>query len=209
MCFGLSRNYKTQVDRVYSTDVGGPSLIDLSDGTQMALNTDTALRFRMTNEERTVWLEKGEAWFHVAHDAAHPFTVIVGKHRITDLGTEFLVRSDTGRFEVALVKGRAALSTGGAHSQIAMLTPGDEVVATPASTSFTRKTPDELADELAWQHGVLKFRHTRLADAVAEFNRYNTTKLVIADPSIADDGHRRRFQDQQHRRASCSARRWC
>jgi transmembrane sensor len=33
---------------------------------------------------------------------------------------------------------------------------------------------------------VLVFRNARLGDAVREFNRYNQSKLVIADPAIAD-----------------------
>ena len=172
-------------DRTYSTEVGGRALLSFADRTQIELNTNTAVRFRMTDQERTVWLEKGEAWFHVAHNARNPFTVVVGNRRVTDLGTEFLVRSEPGRFEVALLNGRAQLSTGGEHPQYATLTPGDEAVATPVGVSFTKKTPAELADELAWQHGILKFRHTRLRDAVNEFNRYNRTKLVIDDPVVA------------------------
>ena len=171
-------------DRTYSTDVGGRTLLTFSDSTQIELNTNTAVRYRMTTAERVVWLEKGEAWFHVAHDAKHPFTVIAGNHRVRDVGTEFVVRRGAGATDVALLSGRATLSTDGA--QTAMLVPGDEAVATRDSMAVTRKTPQELADELGWRRGVLVFRNTRLADAVAEFNRYNATKLVIADPSIAD-----------------------
>jgi transmembrane sensor len=170
-------------DRTYSTDIGGRAILKFAGGTQIELNTDTAVRFRMTGEERTVWLEKGEAWFHAAHDASRPFNVIVGKHRVTDLGTEFLVRRGSDGMEVTLLEGRAALSTEGA--QTAMLSPGDEAVARPTSMLITRKTPQQLADELAWRRGVLVFRNTKLADVVREFNRYNTTKLVIADPAIA------------------------
>jgi transmembrane sensor len=171
-------------DRVDSTDVGGRTLLSFSDHTQIELNTNTTVRTRMTTAERTVWLEKGEAWFHVAHDAAHPFSVIVGKHRIADLGTEFLARRDADDVDVILLNGRASLSADGA--QTATLTPDEEAVATSASLLVTRKTPQELADELAWRRGVLAFRNTPLVEVVREFNRYNTTKLVIADPSIAD-----------------------
>jgi transmembrane sensor len=109
---------------------------------------------------------------------------MVGRHRVTDLGTEFLVRRGSDEMEIALLKGRASLS--GESAQTAMLAPGDDAVATPVSIAVTRKTPQELADQLAWQRGVIVFRNTRLADAVREFNRYNETQLVIADPSIAD-----------------------
>jgi transmembrane sensor len=172
-------------DRTYSTDVGGRTLLSFADHTQIELNTDTLVRYRMTSKERTVWLEHGEAWFHVAHDAANPFAVVIGRHRVTDLGTEFLVRRGADGMEVALLKGRAALSTEGA--QTATLRPGDDAFATRVSMSVIRRTPQELADELAWRRGVLAFRNTSLAEVVREFNRYNTTKLVIADPSIAGE----------------------
>lgn len=172
-------------DRIDSTDVGGRTLLSFTDHTEIELNTNTVIRFRMTTAERTVWLDKGEAWFRVAHDAAHPFTVIAGKHRITDLGTEFSVRRDADSVDVALVSGRAALSAAGV--QTATLTPGDEAVATPLSLSVTRLTPRELADKLAWRRGMLVFHNTKLADVVREFNRYNTTKLVIVDPGIANE----------------------
>jgi transmembrane sensor len=171
-------------DRTYSTELGGHAVIKFADNTQIELNTNTVARVRMTTAERTVWLEKGEAWFEVSHDAAHPFSVIVGGHRITDLGTEFLVRRMPDGMEVALVKGEAALKSESA--QTAILSPGDDAVATAQSTTIMRKTPWELADALGWRRDMLEFRNTRLADAVREFNRYNATKLIIADPSIAD-----------------------
>jgi transmembrane sensor len=172
-------------DRSFSTDLGDHTLLKFADGTEVDLNTDSAMHYRMTTVERTVWLERGEAWFRVSHNAANPFTVVVGKHRITDLGTEFLVRRGSDGMEVALLNGHAALSTEGA--QTAMLKTGDDAVATPVSVSVTRKTPQELADELAWRQGLLVFRNTKLSDVVREFNRYNATKLVIADPSVAGE----------------------
>lgn len=190
LAVALVASWLAPPDRVDSTDVGGRTLVSFADHTQIELNTNTTIRTRMTTAERTVWLEKGEAWFHVAHDAAHPFTVIVGAHRITDLGTEFLVRRGANDVDVTLLKGRASLSADGAQS--ATLTPGEEAVATSASLLVARKTSQQLADKLAWRRGVLVFHDTRLADVVREFNRYNTVKLVIADPSIAD----RRFNGE-------------
>jgi transmembrane sensor len=174
----------TPADRAFTTDVGGRALIKFSDGTEVELNTDSAVRYRMTTAERTVWLDRGEAYFHVAHDASHPFMVIAGNRRIIDLGTEFLVRRESKGLEVALLKGRAALSAEG--TQTAMLTPGDEVFATPFASALTHKTQQELADETAWRKGILVFRQTKLADAVSEVNRYSKTKLVITDPAVAN-----------------------
>ena len=73
-------------DRIYSTPVGGHETVSFADGSQIELNTDTVLRTRMTTDQRIVWLDKGEAYFQVKHDRAHPFIVMAGDHRVTDLG---------------------------------------------------------------------------------------------------------------------------
>ena len=172
--------------RTFATDVGGRALFKFGDGTELELNTNTALRYRMTTDQRIVWLDKGEAYFHVAHDSSNPFTVIAAGHRITDLGTEFLVREERGALDVTLVKGRAQLRSENPGAGAAVLVPGDEAVATPVSMVVTKKTGQEIADELAWRGGMVVFHNTRLADAAREFNRYNRTKLIIADPAVAD-----------------------
>lgn len=164
-------------DRTYTTPVGGRALVSFEDGSKVELNTDTVLRTRMTTGERVVWLDRGEAYFRVKHDAAHPFVVIAGNHRITDLGTKFLVRRDAGRLEVALLEGSVRFASA---KKSALLTPGDEIVA-EKNISLTRKTAQELSNELGWRRGVLIFQHATLADAAAEFNRYNKQKIVIAD----------------------------
>lgn len=186
LAFPTIREWLQPADRTFATNVGGRATLKFSDGTEIELNTDTALRYRMTTQERSVWLEKGEAYFRVAHNAANPFNVIVEGHRVTDLGTEFLVRDDAGGVDVALLKGRAKLTTDRSGSSVAMLTPGDEAVATSVSTTITKRSMTVLNDELAWQRGVLIFRNAKLGDAVREINRYCETKLVITDPEVAN-----------------------
>jgi transmembrane sensor len=45
-------------------------------------------------------------------------------------------------------------------------------------------TPLEVERALAWQERRLEFEGTPLAEVVAEFNRYNRHKIVIADPQL-------------------------
>jgi len=174
-------------DRVYSTPVGGHETIGFADGTRIELNTDTIVRARMTTDQRLVWLEKGEAYFQVKHDPAHPFVVMMGDHRVTDLGTEFLIDRGAKKVEVALIEGRAWFDRTGSKtaSQTALLTPGDDVVATAQSMSVAKKPVAELAAELSWRHGLLVFRGTTLGQAAAQFNRYNRQKIVVADAKAA------------------------
>ena len=175
-------------DRVFSTPVGGHEVVSFADGSRIELNTDTVIRARMTTGARMIWLEKGEAYFQVRHDAAHPFVVMAGDHRITDLGTKFLVRRDTAKLEVAVMQGRVKFDTPDMQTPLrpALLTPGDVMTATASTVFVTHESARAAAKELSWRHGVLVFDRTTLADAASEFNRYNRGKLVIADPSVAN-----------------------
>ncbi|HEV2561543.1 MAG TPA: FecR domain-containing protein [Rhizomicrobium sp.] len=173
-------------EQTFSTRVGGHKIISFADGTQVELNTNTTVRTKLSSHERTVVLEHGEAYFRVTHNASRPFSVIIGNRRVTDLGTEFLVRRDDSRFEVALAKGRARFEvTDGVNNPSVLLVPGDAIVEKGGSISLVQETASELTDELAWRRGLLVFSHTTLADAASEFNRYNTSKIAIADPATA------------------------
>lgn len=172
----------------YATNIGERETLSLADGSQIELNTDTVLRTAVSANKRIVWLDHGEAYFHVKHDPAHPFVVIAGAEKVTDLGTEFSVRRDTDRLKVAVVEGVVQLdTTRRLHNEPEqrVLRKGDVVVATASAITLTRSSPHELTDELGWRHGVLIFDRTPLSEAAAEINRYNRKKLVIADPVAA------------------------
>jgi transmembrane sensor len=169
--------------RMFSTGVGEHQRVTLGDGSLVELNTSTTLRLAADGSTRTAYLEKGEAYFRITHDAAHPFVVIAGNRRIIDVGTTFVVRREPKKLSVALVEGRARFDTPSDQaSQAIELKPGDEVVATAHGVERRTKTVGELNTELGWRHGNLVFYGTTLAAAAEEFNRYNKVKLVVADP---------------------------
>lgn len=176
---GYFQKPKTQT---YATTIGGRETLALADGSQIELNTDTALRISNEAGGRKAWLDRGEAYFKIKHDAAHPFVVIAGAHRITDLGTKFTVRDENGGIKVALMEGRARLDAAGkAGPRSVLLTPGDVALATATSLSVNKKPAQQLIKDVGWEHGVLTFDHLALSDAARELNRYNTRKLIIAD----------------------------
>ena len=185
---GFGSNYIfPPTTRTYATAIGEREAIRFADGSQIELNTDTKLRAAVSASRRKVWLEKGEAYFQIHHDASNPFVVIAGDRYITDLGTKFRIRRDPGRLEVALVEGRAQLETSDAQApqKPMVLTPGDTAIATANSVSLTRTPSKGLARELAWRQGIIIFNNTSLAAAASEFNRYNREKIIIADPAVA------------------------
>jgi len=165
----------------YSTPMGGRETLKLADGSEIELNTDTVVRVSTGSSARKVWLDRGEAYFQIQHNAARPFTVFANNHRIVDLGTKFLVQTGPESLRVSLVEGRARVETQSLWNthQSALLAPGDVVVATATSMSLEKKTAHVLRDELSWRRGMLIFDRTPLAEVVKQFNRYNATKLAV------------------------------
>jgi|SRR5580692_5845183 transmembrane sensor len=172
--------------KTYTTPIGGHLALTLPDGSKVILNTDTKLTLSDSGGRRFVKLQKGEAFFEIKHDNAHPFIVFVGNSRITDLGTKFLVRSNDDHVSVALMQGRARFESQfqTAAAQSTDLAPGDVVVATANSISVSKQVDRKLKNMLAWQRGLLVFDNATLAEAADELNRYNRQKIIIPDAAV-------------------------
>jgi transmembrane sensor len=169
--------------KTYTTEIGGHEAVPLVDGTRIELNTATQLRAAVSSKTRDVWLDRGEAYFEVAHDAGRPFVVHVGQRQVTVLGTKFSVRREGDRIEVDVVDGRVRVNTGDSAAP-PVLTRGDRLIAEGRSTLVT-KDEGRVAGALVWRQGLLSFDQSTLGAAAAEFNRYNRKKLVIDDPAAA------------------------
>jgi transmembrane sensor len=171
--------------QTFVTTVGGQRTVRLADGSQIELNTDTVLRLAVDAHSRTVWLDRGEAYFLVRHDASRPFTVISDNRSVTDLGTSFTVRRDAAALKIVVVQGRVLFDMAEPTHSPTLLLEGDIAIATASSLSVTKRTMRQLTDDTAWRRGILIFDRVTLGDAAAEFNRYNREKLVIVDEKVA------------------------
>lgn len=182
--FWLNRQTQPK-DAVYATALGERKTIALTDGSEIELNTDTAIRFASTPTLKTVTLLKGEAYFQIKHDPKRLFVIEAAGHRITDIGTKFRVRKDNARLEVALLEGEVRFDSADGRVKPLSMKPGDVVIATAHSAAAMQQPKREIADSLGWRSGMIVFRHTTLAEAASEFNRYNAKKVVIDDASSA------------------------
>jgi transmembrane sensor len=185
---GMAMFYSPKpAERTFATATGGHEIVSLADGSTIELNTDTTLRLTQGRSGRMARLEKGEAYFQIRHDAAHPFVVVAGDHRVTDLGTKFVLRRDPGKLKVSLLEGSARVEAIGPAADFASVTlkPGDVAIATADTLAVTKRPERQLKNDLAWRRGLLVFNNTPLGNVVAELNRYNATKLAVADPATA------------------------
>lgn len=174
----------------YQTAVGEQRRIILSDGSAVTLNTDSALRVRFDQAERRLWLDRGQAFFAVEHDAARPFRVFVGEDEVRAVGTAFDIRRQGERAQVTLEEGVVAVYRDADQAEVlsaerqpdVVLWPNEQVVVAPAAPINvamvdTRRTG-------AWRFGQMVLESEPLSAAVAEINRYNARQIVIGDPSL-------------------------
>jgi len=185
--------YREFPNQTFRTEVGQRSTVTLPDGSVVTLNTDTVLRTRADGERRLLYLDKGQAYFKVAHDRTHPFVVSAAGRTVTALGTAFDVRVEQGRFAVTLVEGKVKVETPSprpaASPEKAPPVQDVELVAGNQFTALddTRWSVSraDTARETTWLTGWLTFQNQPLGEVVAEFSRYSDRKIILA-PELAD-----------------------
>lgn len=167
----------------YVTEIGGHSVVTLSDGSRLELNTDTSVRTRIGRSTRHVWLERGEAYFEVSHDETRPFVVQVDQQQIVVVGTRFSVRRDPDRLEVAVAEGRVRVELPPTQPKAdsVVVGRGEVVVSQAGALRVTAPSTTRVDHEQAWRQGLLVFDDLTLVEAATEFNRYSAKKLVISD----------------------------
>jgi transmembrane sensor len=165
------------------------------------LNTASTVRVDLTPAERRIDLERGEAFFVVAKDPNRPFVVEAGSKRVIAVGTQFSARRDNNELRVIVTEGAVRLesvggplrvsgdgaqaSSGTAMPEFARLPAGTIARATDGDVLVQTKSIPEAEEALSWRAGYLTFHETTLAEAVEEFNRYNTHKITIKGPRVA------------------------
>lgn len=174
---------------VLRTGVGERATATLEDGSTVVLNTNTVLEVNYSRLRRDVRLAAGQALFKVAHDTARPFVVAAANHEVVAVGTEFEVRLDGEKVRVALLQGRVrvepikARGGSGRDENVAFMAPGQQLVASSAGLEMK---PANVRELVSWQSGRVRFDNARLADAVAEMNRYSRTQIFVDDTAAGD-----------------------
>jgi len=167
--------------------------IPLADKSVASLNSASAIEVDLTPARRRIVLTRGEALFQVAKNPERPFIVEAGNARIQAVGTAFGVNRKDGGAEVLVTEGVVEVWNSSAGAVRQRLTAGQSTfVSEEPAALVVASAPADVERKLAWHDGKIILDNETLSDAVAEFNRYNATKLIIADPAIRE----RRFVGQ-------------
>lgn len=191
-----------QFAQFFSTERGQLLSVTLPDaasgGSTLQLDTATRLQARLYRSHRDLRLADGQAMFSVHADPARPFQVRAGAVRVTAVGTRFAVRHtasgiDAGKTVVSVEEGRVLVSALApdddgrptlAHQAAVELGAGQMLQAGPDGR-LGPAMPVAATAIAPWRSGRISFEHTPLREALAEFERYGRTGLVVTDPAVA------------------------
>ena len=165
----------------YRSPVGQRRKVQLADGSQLHLNTGSAVDVHFDGQQRLIRLLEGEILLTSVKGPA-PLKVLTGQGLLSSQAARLNVRQFGDRTEIAVFEGRVALMPT-AHTGSALW------VEPHQQLSFTRlawNTPRPLdAGSGAWTDGMLVAAHMRLADFLVELGRYRRGQLNC-DPKVAD-----------------------
>lgn len=157
-----------------ATRPGQTRTVALADGTRIELSGGTRLRLDRAGP-RVAALERGEATFHVRHDAAHPFAVTSGGVTLRDVGTVFDVARQGDQLAVAVSDGAVLFQP---EREAVTLSAGDALRLRERDGRIVRS---KVAPEAVggWRTGVLSFDGQSLDEVAATLNRLYATNLAL------------------------------
>lgn len=167
----------------HRTATGQRLALTLVDGTQVHLNTASAVDVRFDGRQRLLRLVRGEVLIATAADAQQrPFLVETDHGRLRALGTRFAVRQQRDASHVAVYEGAVEVRPrDAADAAVRILAAGEQA-------GFSRQGVDapQPANALAtaWTAGMLVAHDMPLADFIAELSRHRPGRLVC-DPAVA------------------------
>ncbi|SEH12747.1 FecR family protein [Sphingopyxis sp. YR583] len=164
----------------HATQGSAVASLVLADGSRVELNTNSAIDYEYRDGVRHVTLAKGEAFFDVKRDTAHPFAIDAGGAEVRVLGTAFSVRRDADGGAVVVQRGKVRVTT--PHGRVD-LTP-DQAVRYDARR-MSAIEPADASKALSWSRGLLVIEDKPLGEVVAELDRYYPGVIVLADDRAA------------------------
>ena len=169
----------------YSTAVGEQRTVMLADGSSVVLNTDSLMRVELSRHLRHIELVRGEALFNVSHDPTRPFAVHALQGVTTAVGTQFDVEITRSGAAVSVLEGTVTVGGGGTAASVPVVavSAGSGVGYTPAG-AVSDLRPAEVNRIQGWRTQRMVFNDIPLETALAEYNRYTHTPIVLSNPAL-------------------------
>lgn len=179
----VSQAEETEPTKMLTVKTGSEEThrLTLPDGTIVWLNVKSRITYptRFNGNDRRVNL-KGEAYFNVRHDEAHPFIIRANGMSTKVLGTEFNVRCyDRADFHVTLISG-----------MVEVCTIGDTVRIHPSEDAHLNENGSfdvkhvNVKAFTCWREGIVYFDNATLREILEQMGEWYNLNIICSDKSI-------------------------
>lgn len=186
--------YRQNEETRFQTAIGEQVAVTLPDGSAFNLNTNSRVEVDYSPRNRIVRLERGEAFFNVAHDAGRPFWVHAGDRWVRAVGTAFNVYLRPSGVEVTVSEGTVNVvdaterESPPSHTSYAKspaaVTAGEQADSRGHTDVIRALNAAQLNRLLAWRKSTLDFQDEPLGEVVNELMRYTTLEIEVVDESL-------------------------
>ncbi|MCO4294050.1 FecR domain-containing protein [Solitalea sp. MAHUQ-68] len=156
----------------------------LEDGTEVWVNADTKIKYQVNlskTQTREVYLEEGEAYFHVTKNPSKPFIVHNNNMAVQVLGTSFNVNAYSNTILTTLVEGKVKVSAG--SDKFLFLTPGEQASFTSANGNLQKQDVD-VYPFVSWKDGLIIVENETMSELMEKIGRLYDYDIQIKDEEI-------------------------
>lgn len=178
----------------YSTGTGQVVALTLDDQSIIHLDSNTNIEVDYDQNQRTISLNQGRAYFEVAKDKSRPFVVSTASGFVRAVGTAFSVSLEERAVKVAVTEGIVDIGRNGSDVMdteeklssplVTRLNAGSTAVFDKATETISNQPIAEIRDSQSWKDGYLIFKGQTLESVLAEILRYTDTEIHIEDDAL-------------------------
>ena len=173
----------------FKTPRGQQSEVTLPDGTFVALNYDSKLKYHISPDKKLQEIELvGEAYFKVTHNKSRVFRVITPNMSVNVLGTQFDVRAypEDSHTETTLLKGVVEIKDIPQKKAPVMLSPGEQ-------WSYDKNTGQDKVEKTdaslvtTWRTGEYHFNRQPLNEIAKTLDRMYKVNIHFRDAQLGKE----------------------
>ncbi|MGP8289119.1 FecR family protein [Vreelandella zhanjiangensis] len=164
------------------TDPGQTQHLQLTDGSTLLLDGNSALKIDFNQTRRGLTLRRGRLWIDVAKDVQRPFLINAGDISIHVVGTHFSVMRSGNQVTVTVAEGQVAVSD--STDRQAMLVGGQQITVQNGELGPISSIEHPLA--LAWREGQVVFDDAGISEIVAQLERMLPGRLLLDTQAFND-----------------------
>ena len=171
---------------IVQTTFGEYKDMELADGSKVWLSASSEISYSVENP-RTLYL-KGEAFFDVAKDSLHPFTVTTPDDiTVMALGTSFNIKSykNSSNTETKLLTGKVEISSKTQFGQRIFLVPNEKFSFHKKTKETVKTILDANTSKIPWREGKIQFENTSFKEIAIDLKAQYGKQIKFENEDLA------------------------